>query len=201
MNREDQLALLHPLRDAGFFKEYRHLSDGTLLEHIHTERKNQLGRVANYDYVIRDRDLVLADTAKMFWVDPESDPLETDQFFVYLVSRIDKIRGRNPIFSKVRETWNEAGDKVKVTCNAYGENLSFSTWVGGSWFGTRIIDNIQRLIREREGIIFCKCYGPDKEWMGQYHYYIRLTPAEKQLLQQQLNWTFGDWDPQIPTLF
>jgi hypothetical protein len=186
---------LDALRQAGFFKDHRHLSNDELLEMIHLQRRQFYSQMFGYEYeperLKDDHSLAVRDTTKMLSLDTEADVGIENNKYIELLLLCNTVSGSDTnIITDIEEHWESPVGPILVTYKINGENRSYQPEYADDWIDQKFLEHVLGEISAVTREPFHLCLGPNEEWFGQDVNYIRLKPQERKVLEEVLNWKF-----------
>lgn len=190
------MANISALRRAGFFKEFAALNDEELLNIIQEKRKQRYSELFGHDYdpekLTDIRQMAWEDTHKMLHMDLETDVCAENSSYTGLLEVCDEISGREKIITEIREHWESETGPIRINYKMDGQERSYQPNYLDDWVDQEFLDHILSEIASVTGESFHLCLGPNQEWFGQDVNYIRLTVAERKILEEELGWQFFD---------
>ena len=184
------------LRQAGFFKDFKSLTDAALIDVLEKRREERYSTAFGYEYqpghFSHLLQLLAEDNTKIIDIDLEADVLNGNDVYVSILETFAKASNGyfNP--TNIKEIWNADEGPIKVTFLSNGHQITFEPEYMDDWIDGRIFNVINQEMKRVSNEVFFACSGPNDEWLGQNIIHIRLTDDEKQLLREKLGWNFSD---------
>lgn len=170
---------LNTLRRAGFFETHAGLTDEALLATLQKDRPFR-----------NDWQLAREDRTKMVNWDMEANVAMGHDIYIALLAAFDRLAGRPGIIADAKEHWESEDGPIRVTYVLDGVQRSLEPVYNGDWTCDIFMETVLHEVEEVTGESIETCYGPDLEWIGQDVNLIRLTAAQKKLLEEELAWKF-----------
>lgn len=192
-------SLLDTLREVRFFAQHANLSNSELLHHLADDPTlDQAGEIPETEKDLESHSylpaFLSADPEKFLDIDLEADVCNGNEAYVQVLQDLARASGGHFNPAQITETWDSDEGPVTVSFVNTGRRTTFhpevfDDWLDGSPFAAAKIE-MARVTDEQ----FHFCAGPGEEWMGQNAIYIRLTPAQRKILEERLGWIFSDRD-------
>lgn len=185
---------LNILRQAGFFEEYKSLTDVELIDILKRRRKEDHSKLFGYDYepddYLSSTSLVSEDDKKFLDIDLEAGVMDGNDIYVHLLQ--DFARASNGYFNptSIKEEWESDEGPIKVSFSSNGQVIIFKPEYIDDWIDGRVFDIVNEEMKKVSNESFIVCSGPDDDWLGQNIIHIRLTEEQKELLIKKMNWNF-----------
>lgn len=185
------------LRKAGFFKQYQNLSDDEILETLYQNRKKEYVEVFGLDYVpgktYDDLGLAIQDNTKMLDINLEADVCEENEIYSRLLDAFTGISNGQFLTTDISEIWETEEGPVSVVFKSNGQKIKYDPAYNEDWIDGTFFNVICKEMKKSGPEEFYLCFGSNEEWTGQNVIYIRLKAEEKELLETELQWEFGEF--------
>ena len=188
------------IRQAGFFKEYEHLSNEELLDALYEIEKKRYSELFGYAYnPTRDENLysILGLDNKFIDIDLEADVCSGNEVYIWVLNAFAKASNGKFAPTDITEVWESEEGPITVSFTSNGKHIVFAPEYANDWLDQRVFEIIENEMKNADNEKFYICLGPENEWFGQNIIHIRLTHDEKQLLRNKLRWSFPDDNEQF----
>ena len=178
------------LRQAGLFEDYKSLSDDSLTQLLSSiAKERQLWEEFDaYDSLI-DEDYInlkiaQLDPKRVWWHDLEADVLNGNMVYVDAVKEFVELSGGYLRAEQIKEEWETDNGPIRISFQD-GETLrAFQLKSYDDWYDEDFFDHMGKFMTANGSPYNLYVYIGT----GQDAFVIRLSKAEKEIVEQKLKW-------------
>jgi hypothetical protein len=178
------------LRQAGLFEDYKNLNDDSLTQRLSSIAKEQhLWELFDAYDSIQDEDYInlkiaQLDPKRVWWHDLEADVLNGNMVYASTVKEFVELSGGFLRAEQIKEEWETDNGPVHISFQD-GETLrAFQLKSNDDWYDDDFFDYMEKFMTANGSPCNLYLYIGT----GQDAFVIRLTKAEKEMVEQKMHW-------------
>ena len=193
ISKEEVVDNIEILRSAGFFENYKKMTDLEVFDTIHSLRKKRYSEIFEKPYDPRmDLDAIqLAgyDRTKLLFIDLEADVAMDNNIYVEVIKAFGILSNNQFEPTEIEEKWKSETGPIEVSFKSDSSFIKFKPEYQDDWLHESVFKICQEEL-ERKNIRIADCLSDDGYGYGQAIAIMRLTEKEQKVLEKKLNWKF-----------
>lgn len=184
------------LRQAGFFSDYKDLSDKEVYNYLHQLRIKEYSETFGKHYDpgmnLGALELSILDKTKVIYLDLEADVCADNKVYTDVIKMYDKVGMSDFNPENIIEKWDSETGPIEISFHENGKLIKFSPEYQDDWIHESVFRICEEIIRGKGNLRLMICLGEDGDGFGQDIAIMRLNNEEQKILENDLNWKFSN---------